>query len=370
MAVDASTPLGPGRAGTAVTSAIRSGAQATGTSFSYLLATAKIESDLNPNLTMKSSSATGLFQFIDQTWLGTLQQAGPAFGYGDYANAISRDSSGHYSVDDPAMRREIMRLRNDPTANSVMAGALTQRNAAALARRIGRKPTESELYIAHFLGAGGAARLIQTAGNNPQTSAADVFPQAAHANRSIFYDRQGNARSVSGVYSEIVRRFKVASDGSGAMLASASTHTAPRPASPTLPVTDVAAVTKAFAFASVRPPAASSATGAGPALAVAAPVAPAPVRPTAASPASPIAALQTTPSFKSLFSDQDRRTAIDPGVAALWSVPGSGPQPASTPTDVPQPAAANPPVNNSPGNSRFDLFQDARPNARTLFGGG
>jgi hypothetical protein len=372
MAVDASTPLGPGRAATAVTSAIRSAAQATGTSFSYLLATAKIESDLNPNLTMKSSSAAGLFQFIDQTWLGTLKQAGPAFGYGDYANAISRDSSGHYSVDDPAMRREIMRLRSDPTANSVMAGALTQKNAAALARRIGRQPTDSELYIAHFLGAGGAGKLIQTAGNNPQMSAADAFPQAAHANRSIFYDRQGNARSVSGVYSEIVRRFKVASDGPGAMLASAAAHSAPRPASPTLPVTDVAAVTKVFAVASVRPPTASSAAGAAPVSAVSASAPPAPVRPSAASPtaASPIAASQTTPSFKSLFSDQDRRTAIDPGVAALWSAPDSLPQPASAPTDVPPAAAANPPVSNGTGNARFDLFQDARPNAGALFGGG
>src|SRR5438270_8207738 len=133
MAVEGSTPIAPGRAVTAVTGAIRNAAQATGTSFSYLLATAKIESDLDPNLTMKSSSATGLFQFIDQTWLGTLKQAGPAFGYGSYANAIERDSSGHYSVDDPDMRRQIMKLRNDPSANAVMAGVLTQQHAAALA---------------------------------------------------------------------------------------------------------------------------------------------------------------------------------------------------------------------------------------------
>src|SRR5258708_30936389 len=128
MAVDAGTPLGYPRAATAVTNAIRDAADATGTSFGYLLATAKIESDLNPTLTMKSSSATGLFQFIDQTWLGTLKQAGPAYGYGDYANAIARDASGHYSVDDPEMRREIMKLRNDPAANAVMAGALAPKN--------------------------------------------------------------------------------------------------------------------------------------------------------------------------------------------------------------------------------------------------
>src|ERR1700676_3544277 len=137
MAVEASTPIVPLRAATAVTSAIRNAANATGTSFNYLLATAKIESDLDPNLTMKSSSAAGLFQFIDQTWLGTLKQAGPAFGYGDYAHAISRDSSGHYSVSDPEMRSAIMRLRNDPSANAVMAGVLTQNNAAVLSRRSG-----------------------------------------------------------------------------------------------------------------------------------------------------------------------------------------------------------------------------------------
>src|ERR1700681_97962 len=171
MAVEASTPIGSGRAATALTSAIRNAANATGTSFSYLLATAKIESDLNPSLTMKSSSAAGLVPFIDQTRLGTLKQAGLAFGYGDYANAISRNSSGHYSVDDPEMRREIMKLKNDPSANAVMAGVLTHQNASAVPRRIGRRPPDGELYIAHFCGAGGAGKLIQLAGTNPQSKA-------------------------------------------------------------------------------------------------------------------------------------------------------------------------------------------------------
>jgi hypothetical protein len=352
MAVDAGTPLGYPRAATAVTNAIRDAAGATGTSFSYLLATAKIESDLNPSLTMKSSSAAGLFQFIDQTWLGTLKQAGPAFGYGDYANAISRDSSGHYSVSDPQMRSAIMKLRNDPSANAVMAGVLTQNNAAVLTRRIGRQPTESELYIAHFLGAGGAGKLIQLTASNAQATAADVFPQAAHANRPIFYDRQGNARSISGVYSEIVRRFNIASAGSASMLASAAAHPA-RPAgvaaSPVaraaIPVTDVAAITKAFATGSASPSAA----------------------PTAAAPVPPIAAAQAAPTFNSLFSDQDRRTAVDPMVVALWSVPAD-PPPGSNAPAAPQ-AAAAPAIKGTTGPASFDLFQDVPTNGRALFGG-
>jgi hypothetical protein len=347
MAVDAGTPLGYPRAATAVTNAIRDAAGATGTSFSYLLATAKIESDLNPSLTMKSSSATGLFQFIDQTWLGTLKQAGPAFGYGDYANAIARDSSGHYSVSDPEMRSAIMRLRNDPTANAVMAGVLTQNNAAVLSRRIGRQPTDSELYIAHFLGAGGAGKLIQLTASNAQATAADVFPQAAHANRPIFYDRQGNARTISGVYSEIVRRFNVASAGSASMLASA-TGTSARSALPpvaraAVAVNDVAATTRAFAAGSAPPASAPAAT------------------------VPPMAAAQTPPTFNSLFSDQDRRTAVDPMVVALWSVPSDPPQTNTAPA-APRPAAAAASRSTTAPTS-FDLFQDIRPNGRALFGG-
>jgi hypothetical protein len=345
MAVDVSTPIGAPRASTAVASAIRSASQATGTSFNYLLATAKIESDLDPNLAMKSSSATGLFQFIDQTWLGTLKQAGPALGYGTYADAISKNpATGRYSVSDPAMRQEIMKLRTDPTANAMMAGVLTQQNSAALARRIGRQPSESELYMAHFFGSGGAGKLIDMVGSNPQASAAEAFPAAAHANRSIFYDRQGNARSVSGVYSELIRRFRVASDGVvGPAVASVSSNAAARAIRPVRPATDVAALTNIYAHA----------------------IAPSPAPSAPAAPASPAA---PAPTFNSLFSDQDRRAAIDPMVAALWSVPANAPVSTgpSSNAPAPQPAPASGAGNIAPS---FDLFRDPRPDARPLSSG-
>src|SRR5437868_11113394 len=115
MPVDASTPTGPpsppAAAGAnplaSVAGAIRKASQSTGASFDYLLATAKVESDLNPNLTMRSSTATGLFQFLDQTWLGVMQSAGRAFGYGKYADAITQTPSGQYVVQDAGLRDEI-----------------------------------------------------------------------------------------------------------------------------------------------------------------------------------------------------------------------------------------------------------------------
>jgi hypothetical protein len=193
-----------------VVGAIRTAARATGTNFQYLLATAQVESGLDPNAAVSSSSAKGLFQFIDQTWLATLKEAGPALGYGRYADAIVKSPSGRHEVPDPEMRRKIFSLRDDPAANAAMAGAFTQQNAALLTDRIGRPPTEGELYVAHFLGASGAARLINRAGSNPNETAAAVFPNAARANKSIFYDHQGQARSVAGVYRLLVGRYDVA----------------------------------------------------------------------------------------------------------------------------------------------------------------
>src|ERR1041384_1771673 len=67
-----------------VTGAIRDAARVSGAGFEYLLNTAVRESNLDPNAKSPNSSATGLFQFLDQTWLATLKASGPSLGYGKY----------------------------------------------------------------------------------------------------------------------------------------------------------------------------------------------------------------------------------------------------------------------------------------------
>jgi hypothetical protein len=210
MAVDpssatAAASLGPSRLN--IAGAIKQAASTTGTSFEYLLATAKMESDFNPTAGASTSSAHGLYQFIDQTWLGTVKEAGPQLGYGQYADAITKSSAGSYSVSDPAARSAILKLRDDPVAASSMAAVLTQSNSFKLTGMIGRRPTDGELYMAHFMGVGGAAKLITAAEDNPEASGAAMFPNAAAANHSIFYDHSGNARSVSEVYSVLSARY-------------------------------------------------------------------------------------------------------------------------------------------------------------------
>jgi hypothetical protein len=204
MHVDPSAP------NAAVTGAIRQAARMTGTDFQYLVATAQVESNLNPNARVATSSARGLFQFIEQTWLQTLKQQGPALGYGSYADAITRLPSGKYVVTEPRLRGAIMNMRSDPTASAIMAGAFTRANAARLAGTLGRAPAGGELYIAHFLGPTGASRLIGLAQSRPTTPAAAAFPAAAKANRTIFYDRTGRARSAGEVYHALVGRYEIA----------------------------------------------------------------------------------------------------------------------------------------------------------------
>jgi hypothetical protein len=183
-----------------VVSAIRQGAQKTGAGFDYLLKTAQRESALEPDAKAKTSSATGLFQFIEQTWLSMVKREGPKQGLANYAEAITESDGGRLTVADPAARDKILALRKDPQVAAVMAGALTQQNRDQLTQSLGRQPHAGELYMAHVLGARGASDLIRAATGDPGRVAARDFPEAAAANRSIFFDKSGRPRSAQEVY--------------------------------------------------------------------------------------------------------------------------------------------------------------------------
>jgi hypothetical protein len=206
-----------------VEAAIQRASNATGVDFSFLLGTARRESGYNPGAHAPTSSAAGLFQFVEQTWMGTLKQHGAKYGYARYADLIQKGSDGRYFVQGAEARRVVMDLRLDPHAASLMAGELASDHASYLRGRMGRDPTAGELYVAHFLGPQGSARLIEAVQSNPQASAAALFPDAAAANRSIFY-RDGRAATIGEVYANLTRP-----QGGGAVRIRAETPTAPAP---------------------------------------------------------------------------------------------------------------------------------------------
>jgi len=185
--------------------ALARASRATGAGFDYLLGTAARESNLNPVAKAPTSSATGLFQFIESTWLGVVKEDGPKHGLQAYAAAIRKTPDGRYQVADPARRQEILALRTDPETAAKMAGELTRRNGEALSATLGRKPTDGELYAAHVLGSAGAARLIGMAENRPNVAAATAFPEEAGANRGLFYHPGGRARSAGELHALLSR---------------------------------------------------------------------------------------------------------------------------------------------------------------------
>lgn len=196
-----------------VTAAIRLASANTGVQFGYLLNQARLESGLNPNARARTSSATGLFQFIDQTWLGMVRQHGAEHGLGWAAAQVRQGPNGRYYVADPETRRQILDLRRQPEASSAMAAEYAADNGRYLEHRLGRQMEPVDLYLAHFLGAGGAARFLRAHDANPDAAAAPLLPQAARANRPIFFNRDGSMRS----FAEIRARFaeKIATGNQG-----------------------------------------------------------------------------------------------------------------------------------------------------------
>ncbi|MCW1404139.1 lytic transglycosylase domain-containing protein [Novosphingobium sp. MW5] len=172
-----------------VRAAIARAAGATGVDFDYLLAQAKIESNLKPQAKAATSSATGLYQFTNSTWLSTLARHGEKHGLPWAASAQS----------DPSLRAQAMALRLDPQLSALMAGELANDNRAALTAALGHEPDASELYLAHFMGSAGATKFLNALAMDPAQSAAALMPSAAAANRAIFYGPDGAPRSVSEV---------------------------------------------------------------------------------------------------------------------------------------------------------------------------
>jgi hypothetical protein len=204
--------------------------------------------------------------------------------------------------------------------------------------------------MAHFMGVGGAAKLIANAEDNPQASAARLFPNAAAANRSIFYDRaSGRARSISEVYSVLQQRYASAAASPATQTAMAAVGgdikptiavASAAPSAPTAPSVDTATYLSTFPDTRSAAPAAATV-----------PVVVASASTTAdAAPASPV--------FRSLFQDGVRAQPVSQTVRELWGNSASltsDPPPSSGPAT---PAAAVAALPRATSGGGLDLFSD------------
>ncbi|HXL31377.1 MAG TPA: lytic transglycosylase domain-containing protein, partial [Bradyrhizobium sp.] len=263
-------------------------------------------------------------------------------GYGKYADAITKSSSGNYSVSDPAARDAIMKLRDDPDAASSMAAVLTQSNSFKLTGDIGRRPTDAELYMAHFMGVGGAAKLISNAEDHPNASGARLFPNAAAANRSIFYDRGGRERSVAQVYSVLTQRYDSAANSSATRSAMASAGVTPASGTFASAAAGAAPIDNAAYLSSFPDSRAATASAA------------------ASQPALKTASLQPSePIFRSLFQAGERSQPVSPAVHELWGSSTSLTSVAPTSVTITSPISSLPTrTPNVRAPQPLDLFSD------------
>jgi len=170
-----------------VMSALRTASAKTGVGFDYLVKTAQRESNFDPGAKAGTSSATGLFQFTDATWLNMLDR------YGDKHGVATEGQS----------RSDLLALRKHASLSSVMAGELAAENGKILQKKLGRPATSAELYTAHFMGPSDAARLVEAARSNRPGAAADLFPSAALANHNVFHGKDGASLTSAQLYAKL-----------------------------------------------------------------------------------------------------------------------------------------------------------------------
>lgn len=170
-----------------VMSALRSASSATGVDFGYLVKTAQRESNLDPSAKAPTSSATGLFQFTNETWL----------------NVLDRYGAKHGVKSEGLSRSDLLALREDAGLSARMAGELAGENAKILERKLGRPATAAELYTAHFMGPTDAGRLIEAARDNKAGAASQLFPRAALANQNVFHGKDGANLTPAQLYTKL-----------------------------------------------------------------------------------------------------------------------------------------------------------------------
>jgi hypothetical protein len=174
-----------------VLSGIRRASAASGIDFGYLMAQAAQESGFRKDAKAATSSAAGLFQFVEGTWIDLMRRHGAKHGV---AATASRD--------------ELLDMRSDPRLSAAMAAEYAKENRAALEGALDRKAGAADLYFAHFLGAGGATRFLQALDAGGSVKAAELMPEAAAANRAVFYDPSGEAKTVQTIYRELSQKIE------------------------------------------------------------------------------------------------------------------------------------------------------------------
>lgn len=170
--------------------AIKKAAAQTQVDITLLLIKAMVESDLGRVTIAKNSTARGIYQYIEPTWLTLLSR---------YKDRIG------YKI--PLKKEDQLALRDDPYISAMIKAhqIKDETNALQLFKHNGRI-NATDHYIAHMLGLPLARRFYENLNNNSNEKLADSnfsnFKQAAKLNPIFFYDIKGNALNAHDAYGQ------------------------------------------------------------------------------------------------------------------------------------------------------------------------
>ncbi|TXG86098.1 MAG: hypothetical protein E6R13_01035 [Spirochaetes bacterium] len=163
-----------------------------------MYATAKQESGFNPRAVNKKegADAVGLFQFMPGTWNGLLKQNPEIAKQYNIGKAFGKN------LDD----------RTDPYKAAIMYGLYRKGNVGYLEKRgltSGNKQVDS--YLAHFLGAGGAARVLQALSNGKGNYPISNYVNANQykLNPELMQGEDGKPRSINDFLKAIANKSSV-----------------------------------------------------------------------------------------------------------------------------------------------------------------
>jgi hypothetical protein len=196
-------------------------AQRAGAEPALLAAMAWRESRLDPLASNSRSSARGLMQFTEATWLEAIRDHGAAHGLAGEARGLSTDRrTGRISAPNARELGRLLDLRFDPHLSAALAAARMAAARTTLEAALARPVTSVDLYAVHLLGMAGARRFL--AAHAGHRAADAVGSQVASLNRGVFFDEGGRAREVREVREAITR-----STATGALLLAAVASPAP-----------------------------------------------------------------------------------------------------------------------------------------------
>lgn len=191
-----------------VVAAIRLASLRTGVDFPYLMELASIESSFNPKACAKTTTACGLYQFKEESWLDAVKRYGGRYTLGEQAVHIEyAGDTAQPRMADAAMLQRVLALRLDPRYAALLAAERVRTSRIRLASSLAREPGRADLYLTHFFGTAGAISFLKALDENPDQIAGDIFPGPALRNSTIFHKRNNKPRTIAEVYRLLESRF-------------------------------------------------------------------------------------------------------------------------------------------------------------------